>query len=216
MSFANFYLTNKGAALLAKTQAGTELHFTKASIGKGDVPSGTNIVTTTALYDKVTDLSLAGVETSGLQATIKVQFTNASISASFLWKEIGVFATDPVEGEILYLYANAGSEADTIPAYSSGLREFVFNIIAQITNTTSITATIIKSLIYVTQDKIGVDVAPLVNGKVPNDNLPVMGGSVYQSTAPDNKSLIWLDSTQGGAAKFYNGTAWVNVPAVWG
>lgn len=56
----------------------------------------------------------------------------------------------------------------------------------------------------------------LVDGKVPESQLPVQGGNVYSATAPDNTKLIWLDANNGGAAKYYNGTKWVNIPAIWG
>ena len=38
-------LTNKGIALQAKVQAGTQLHITKLKLGSGVVPSGTDIKT---------------------------------------------------------------------------------------------------------------------------------------------------------------------------
>lgn len=157
MGFSNFYLTDQGATLLAKLQARkADIEFTKAAIGKGDVPAGTNIVTLTALVDQVKTLPIAGLDVASQQAQIKIQMTNADVPASFKWKEIGVFATDPDEGEILYIYGNAGEDADAIPAYSSGLNEFLFTIIAKIANGTSAKATFDKGIIYITQGERGV------------------------------------------------------------
>lgn len=68
----------------------------------------------------------------------------------------------------------------------------------------------------ITREEVGVTVPSLVDGKVPESQLPVQGGSVYSAAAPTNTKLLWLDANSGGAAKFYNGTAWVNVPSVWG
>lgn len=43
------------------------------------------------------------------------------------------------------------------------------------------------------------------------------GGGVYVgTTAPANTSMLWIDSGNNNVSKFYNGTAWTPVPAIWG
>lgn len=43
------------------------------------------------------------------------------------------------------------------------------------------------------------------------------GGGVYVgTTAPSNTSMLWIDSGNNNVSKFYNGTAWTPVPAIWG
>lgn len=42
------------------------------------------------------------------------------------------------------------------------------------------------------------------------------GGYIRQSTAPQSTSLLWMDSGHGDIMKYYNGTAWVPQPSVWG
>lgn len=54
------------------------------------------------------------------------------------------------------------------------------------------------------------------NGKVPKDQLPTTGGYVRQATAPDDTSLLWMDSANGDIMKYYNGTSWVPQVSVWG
>ena len=63
--------------------------------------------------------------------------------------------------------------------------------------------------------------ADLVNGKVPEAQLPdtylnAQGGLVAQETAPENVKLGWIDTGNGNILKFYNGTDWIAVNAVWG
>lgn len=53
-------------------------------------------------------------------------------------------------------------------------------------------------------------------GKVPKSQLPATGGYVRQAAAPDDTSLLWMDSGNGDIVKYYNGTAWGPVPATWG
>ena len=153
MPITKFYLTDKGANLYAKNLAGAALNFTKIQIGKGDVPAGINIVTTTAMYDLVKTLPIAEITKSTKQAQIKFQFTNSDISAAFPWREIGVYATDPDEGEILYVYGNAGAEADTIPPYSTQTIEFLYSVICKVANEATVTATIEKGLLFIAQSE---------------------------------------------------------------
>lgn len=53
-------------------------------------------------------------------------------------------------------------------------------------------------------------------GKIPKGQLPTTGGYVRQTTAPTDTSLLWMDSGHSDIMKYYNGTAWVAQPSVWG
>lgn len=212
--FTGFYLTNKGANLLAKSQAGVVINFTKVGIGKGDLPPGTSITSVTALFNKVKDLPIAGVSANNGQAQIGFQFINTGITTSFLWKELGIYATDPDEGEILYAYGHT-TEPDPIPSESQ-LVEFLFNMIVKISNTTQITATINNSLIYATKEDLLKEVKIVFSEVAPTENLTtntywfvnmgqeinfeIGGGIVVQNattsdTAPDTP--LWFET--GGA-----------------
>ena len=59
--------------------------------------------------------------------------------------------------------------------------------------------------------------APLgADGKVPDTYLNAQGGLVAQEAAPENVKLGWIDTGNGNILKFYNGTDWIAVNAVWG
>lgn len=58
--------------------------------------------------------------------------------------------------------------------------------------------------------------ADLVDGKVPEEQLPLTGGCVAQDTAPENTKLLWIDTANGAITKYWNGTEWVATGAVWG
>lgn len=42
------------------------------------------------------------------------------------------------------------------------------------------------------------------------------GGVSVGTTAPSNTKLLWIDTSSGGVAKYYNGSAWVATASVWG
>ena len=55
------------------------------------------------------------------------------------------------------------------------------------------------------------------SGKVPESQLPALGGHTAQKTAPANTKLLWIDTSDGNILKFYNAAteAWEPVGAVW-
>lgn len=108
-------LTNKGIALQAKVQAGTELEITKLKLGSGVVPSGTDIKTLTDLITPEQNLGIGGTEAVGDYCKVSATISNSGLEAGYYVRELGVFAQDPDEGEILYLYATDGAP-DYLPA----------------------------------------------------------------------------------------------------
>lgn len=149
--FERFYVTSKGKMLEARTHAGDEIEFTRMQVGQGQLPDGQSIEALTALISPVKYIPISAVKSSGTQATVNGGFTNNGIAASFMFREIGLFANDPIDGEILYAYAYAGANPDSIPAYSTTPVEFTFGFMISFANTGgSISVTADTSLAYVT------------------------------------------------------------------
>ena len=49
------------------------------------------------------------------------------------------------------------------------------------------------------------------------ENIPVgQGGVIVSATNPPYNNVLWIDTANGGVAKYHDGTAWVNVAATWG
>lgn len=42
------------------------------------------------------------------------------------------------------------------------------------------------------------------------------GGLAIQTTPPSNHQVLWIDTANGGIAKYWNGASWVIVKATWG
>jgi phage-related tail fiber protein len=150
--FDSFTLTRKGALLMGKIVAGQKLTFTHCAIGDGEIPYGTNLCDLTALINQKMLLPITSVSIkSAGNAIVRFTYDNHSVTTEFYVREIGLFANEPDAGEILYAVANAGDNADLLPAYGGAeVVEQIYDIIALIGNADSATAVIDDSLIYAT------------------------------------------------------------------
>ena len=108
-------LTNKGIALQAKVQAGTQLHITKLKLGSGVVPGGTDIKTLNDLIAPEQNLGIGGKEAVDDYCKISSTISNTGLEAGYYVRELGVFAQDPDDGEVLYAYTTDGAP-DYLPA----------------------------------------------------------------------------------------------------
>ena len=42
------------------------------------------------------------------------------------------------------------------------------------------------------------------------------GGVYIGDVAPENTNILWVDTSNGGILKYYDGTSWIATKAVWG
>lgn len=141
-NYSNMVITNKGKSLYAKIQAGAPLNFTRMQIGGGLLANGQDPQTLTALIKPLASLAINAISSDNNTAHVKGIFENSNITASTYSCELGLFATDPDLGEILYAYANAGGQGDTIPPISAGPFSKQYKINTAVGNASSVTATI--------------------------------------------------------------------------
>lgn len=146
-AFNGVVLTEKGLALQAKVQSGIKLTFTNIKLGDGAY-SG-DLSTLTNLEHIVKILPIESIVIDNGKTRIRTSFQNAGVITGFYIKEIGLFASDPDEGEILYAVANTGGgPADYIPAENFDVVEEQIELITLVGNATNVTAIIDKSIIY--------------------------------------------------------------------
>lgn len=137
-------LTTKGRALQAKVEAGTTLlHLTKIKLGDG-VISGSQ--TLEGLTDLVSPKQIIGITTIDPQSTgickITGTVTNVGLETGYNIKELGLFATDPDAGEILYAITT-DSNFDYLQAEGGAtIVSEEFNLSISISNTSQVTAII--------------------------------------------------------------------------
>lgn len=118
-------LTNKGLALEAKVRAGlVKTKFTKARTGDGEFDDGEILQNVTSLKSPKQEFDINGVSIIN-DATIYLKFivTNSQESGNlkqgYYIKEIGIYAEDPDEGEILYaITTGVKNQWDYMPAYN--------------------------------------------------------------------------------------------------
>lgn len=183
MSIPNCILTKKGQALLAKTPSGEAIPVTRWQMGTGVLAPELAAEDMTALVEPLQYVPISSCVSSGNKATILGQFVNTGLS-EFVWEELGLWATDPDEGEILYAVGEARGNGETIEAGTVKLREFVFGMELSFDNAANVTTVIDTSLIFATKEELEAkaDQEDLEgkadlgeDGKVLPSQLPVLG-----------------------------------------
>ena len=100
-NFIGTQLTKKGLALIAKS--GLTVTFTKAETGSGTYDEKEDISTMTELKEKKQSFSInSALKKTETQANVKFVVSNKELTGGYLFTEIGLYALDPDEGEILY------------------------------------------------------------------------------------------------------------------
>lgn len=182
-AFPKLVLTSAGIALQTKVQGGATLELTNIQMGSGQL-NGQPIGPLTALISSNATVPIQSGQAIG-QNTYQVEgfFTNADLSAGFWWREIGIFANDPDNGEILYAYANAGDAGDYIPTVTDQRIEKYIYLSMTLANATTVTVTIPQTDTYVLQSTVGQ--ANGVAGLGGNGAVPVAQGGTGSTTAQD-------------------------------
>lgn len=109
-------LTKKGQLLQAKVGTGVVLALTKMKLGSGVLPNGTSLEDLTDLVTPEQNVGIASKEvlTDQKMCKISATITNVGLSAGYYVRELGVFANDPDDGEILYA-VTSDSAPDYLP-----------------------------------------------------------------------------------------------------
>lgn len=178
-------LTNRGRQLQAKAQAGAQLVYTRMSIGSGTL-TGQSLEDMSALITPVKDLAIERLKhpPGSTRALIGATLTNQDVTTGFFLREVGIFATDPDDGEILYMYANAGTTADYITPSGEDLIEKYLNFNVFVGKAANITANIDESLVYVTKPELDEAIAGIHIG----DASTTQKGIVQLSNAVNDNS----------------------------
>ena len=140
-NWQGFKRTKLGQNLQAKIDAGlTKFKITKLGVGDGSYQG--NVENMIALSNKKQDLNVSKIEVSENVIKIQTTITNTGVTEKYQMTEIGIFATDPEMGEILYAVMT-DPNPDTMPAYGSATvvkKTWTFNLIVD--NTGDVSAVI--------------------------------------------------------------------------
>ena len=139
-------LTNKGRSLQAKVEGGLcQLALTKLKTGDGTMAPGQTLEALTDLVSPKQNIAISAVVVDEDQpgvVYVKGILSNASLTTGYLVKELGLFATDPDDGEILYAVT-----VDSNPDYlqdntSATVITEALKLAIAVSNTSDVTATL--------------------------------------------------------------------------
>lgn len=149
-------LTFDGEALMVKVLAGdTILKFTKLKIGNGEQQADMSLKNLTDLINPLTEVSIKDIERNQNNVIIKSNnYFNSDIVEDVYWNELGIYAEDPDDGEILFAVLNSPDIIEYIPAATSGISiENDFAVMLLISSDVEVSA-VIKSIQYATKDEL--------------------------------------------------------------
>lgn len=176
--FVKPIITDKGLALLAKVTTST-LTISNMGLGDGDKEVIGNV---TSLGNEILKKQIESIERNENSIVARTTFTNENLQDGFYIREIGIYAIDPDEGEILYAYTNVnGTDADY---FSPGngtviLREFIEMVIG-FGNASKVELTIDPASVFITAsmfEKLEDEVEKKANKEDIPTSLPANGGN---------------------------------------
>ena len=117
------FITRKGLNLITKLVAakGT-LSFSRAAVGTGKPPEGYSPDSMISLSSYKMDAEIADYGIQEDKAYVTMQVSSDQVEEGFLLTEVGLYATDPDEGEILYAYMDISTDPTYIYANGSANR----------------------------------------------------------------------------------------------
>lgn len=152
-NFTKTRLTNKGLALLAKE--GVSVTITKVKTGNGEYQADENTGEMTQLKSEKQQFEvLSANKKSDTVYSIKFAMSNKELSEDYLFTEVGVYATDPDEGEILYAICYATNENADIIRKFNGLFDFKTIIVLNISVNAGGTVKFISEGMYALADDV--------------------------------------------------------------
>lgn len=115
-TWSNVTVTNKGYALQAKLLSTDKLVITRVVSGSDRVVAG-QLVNQTEISNIKQNLVVESLHYDNKgNAIIKVSTTNDGLSSSYDCNQVGIYAADPDEGEILYMIAQEAVNGERIPS----------------------------------------------------------------------------------------------------
>lgn len=146
-------LTNSGLNMIAESQGGAELIFTKMVMGDGELTSGEDIKVLTDIKKRLLTIPLQGFLNQGEgQVRLRFAVSNESLSTGFFAREIGIYAKLSQAGaEQLYAYTNAGNKSDYMPDKSVPLDSQILDLYLIVGNASSVSAILDANASYATK-----------------------------------------------------------------
>lgn len=153
--FQNMIITRAGLDMIAQSQAGGTLIFTKGKLGDGQI-GDQSIPDLTDLINAKMSVELSSV-TAKTAGHVEVRFIvdNTDLDVGFFVREVGIFAKVNDEGvEKLYGYANAGNYTNYLADKTVPIDSIITKIDLVVGNASNVAFTTDKSIVYVTLEDL--------------------------------------------------------------
>lgn len=175
MEWNNYCVTNAGVEVLKKAIGGKKVTITAAKSGTDTVPES-ELKEQSVLSGTMRNVTIANAtsQPEGYRVTLRV--TNTGVKSSYIFKQLGLFATAEDESEVLFAILQS-ENGETVPDESE-LYTYDVSLIIAISDTSNITVNVDKTS-YVTEEELdghktdktnphGVTKAQVGLGNVPN------------------------------------------------
>ena len=149
--FSKTIVTNAGKEMIAKSQNGQKLIFTRVALGDGLLDANDDPVNLTKLKNERLSANIAKFTNQG-NGQFEVQFrvSNQAVETGFWHREIGVMAKIDEGEEQLYAYTTAGNKASFLYDKTTPIEERIVNMAFIIGNAQNVQVIVNSSIIYVT------------------------------------------------------------------
>lgn len=150
MEWNNYCVTNAGVEVLKKAIGGKKVTITAAKSGTDTVPEG-ELKEQSVLSGTVRNATIANAtnQPEGYRVTLRV--TNTGVKTSYIFKQLGLFATAEDESEVLFAILQS-ENGETVPDESE-LYTYDVSLIIAISDTSNITVNVDKTS-YVTEEEL--------------------------------------------------------------
>ena len=145
-TFKSAVITKKGQALMAKVVSGaTKLTFTKIAVSEANL--GSDLASLTGIGTIKQSQPVASVVRQN-ETYVKVgaSFSNDKLTTGYYVRNIGLYATDPQEGEILYSVSVADESsktADWMPPFNGiGSSSLIVDLVTAVSNASNVTVSV--------------------------------------------------------------------------
>jgi hypothetical protein len=189
MIYSDAVITKKGTELLARLQAlGTQMSLSYIALG-----AGTDRLTdeSVKLSDQRQTFIFDSVQQSGDKVTLQAAPNNVGLAEGYTIREMGIYATDPDGGSVLYAVINTESDAqdyDTMPSYASDgdYKEIIFTISILVANAASVKIEVSSEALRRQVETLSADLEELKTRV--NESAPVL----IQEEAPSDTTALWV------------------------
>lgn len=154
MSFTKAYITQRGVQLCVKILAGETLEITAVLGGDGQNNSEDYTEQEELIHPIIEFECPRGIQYEAdkpRNVTIPIYFQNTELQEAIYLSEIGVFAKDPDQGEILLCILPAYDAALALPAISEGRLELTMDIMLELSLAPEVSIVLPPSLVFLTR-----------------------------------------------------------------